>query len=519
MTDLDPQLHESLQRLVRRGDDAPLDWNDVVRRARAARRRAAILVGAMLAVLVVGVASGFGFGPGLWRLVAGTPVSTKRLPAEERRLLASMSSGKAVLRTEPDAPELRQLPRKVSIRLLANRAGYTFYVIDVRGRSQQRCLAIGHVGRPRLVGGLDCSPRPFPSPQRPVADFSMFNVNFKHYTGTRVARLVGIAADGVAKVGLLDSHWKLIAPVPVVNNTYLHTTGLPTVTVTAVVGYTAGGKRVYCQDVVPNPILKRADRSDPCGELSSAVVPGPTKTIRHSPPPFRRAKLGKHLQHGSARGVAVNVYAPGSAIFNLSHIDPAALRLISGPAGPNFGCLRVRFFHGRWLADEHETSGTLAGRFRWDFVGGLDNPAFFRLPAPYDGCEIGGLYGHRWNDAYGTRTAVEIPLTPAGRKFFNDRAAARDLAYFVRSGPVQRIRLSSSAQAELSAFTRRYPGRVVQLSTASQRAAEHTIGFWISPQTIVFSTTSSTGRSFFVIAKRATLRLRTNNLGDLALVF
>src|SRR6185437_4374593 len=178
MTDLDPQLQESLERLVRRGEDPPLDWNDVVRRARAGTRRATILVGAMHALLAVGVGSGFGFGPGLWRLVAGTPVSPKRLPAFERRLLASMSSGKEVLRTEPNAPALRQLPRTVSIRLLANRAGYTFYVIDVKSRPKQRCLAIGHVGRPRLVGGLDCSPLPFPSPQRPVADFSMFNLNF-----------------------------------------------------------------------------------------------------------------------------------------------------------------------------------------------------------------------------------------------------------------------------------------------------------------------------------------------------
>jgi hypothetical protein len=516
MTDLDPQLQESLERLVRRGEDPPLDWNDVVRRARAGTRRATILVGAMLALLAVGVGSGFGFGPGLWRLVAGTPVSTKRLPLEEQRLLASMSSGKEVLRTEPNAPALRQLPRTVSIRLLANRAGYTFYVIDVKSRPKQRCLAIGHVGRPRLLG-FECSPLPFPSPQRPVADFSMFNLNFKHYTGTRVARLVGIAADGVAKVGLLDSHWKLIEPVPVVNNTYLHTTGLPTVTVTAIVGYTAEGKRVYCQDVVPNPVLKRADRSDPCGELSSRAQPSPTPTIKQPPPP-PPAKLAKHLQHGSARGVAVDVYAPGSAVFNLSHTDPAALRLISGPAGPNFGCLRVRFFHGRWLADEHETGRTFAGRVRVDFVGGPDE-AIYRLPAPYDGCEIGGLYGRRWNDAYGTRNAVEIPLTPAGRTFFNDRAAARDLAYFVRSGRVQRIRLSASPRPGLEALARRYPQRVVELQREDQFAPEDKIGFWIGPGTIRFTTTSSTGRRLFVVAKRRTLKLPSQNLGDLAFVF
>jgi hypothetical protein len=161
----------------------------------------------------------------------------------------------------------------------------------------------------------------------------------------------------------------------------------------------------------------------------------------------------------------------------------------------------------------------LAGRFRWDFVRSPAEDARFQLPAPYDGCEIGGLYGHRWNDAYGTRTAVEIPLTLAGRKFFNDRAAARDLAYFVRSGRVQRIRLSSSPEPGLAALARRYPGRVVALAGPSRVAPEDAIGFWVGQSTIIFRTTSSTGRHFFVVAKRAALRLPTNNLGDLALVF
>ena len=94
------------------------------------------------------------------------------------------------------------------------------------------------------------------------------------------------------------------------------------------------------------------------------------------------------------------------------------------------------------------------------------------VPPPYDGCELSGLSGHRWNDAYGTRALAEIPLSEAGRHFFNDRAAARDLAYFVRSKHVQQIRLSSSPRPGLEALARLYPHRVIGLRREDQFAPE-----------------------------------------------
>ena len=45
------------------------------------------------------------------------------------------------------------------------------------------------------------------------------------------------------------------------------------------------------------------------------------------------------------------------------------------------------------------------------------------------------------------------------------------------------------------------------------------IGFWVGRSESTFSTTSSTGRQFFVVAKRGTLRLSIKNLGELAFVF
>ena len=129
------------------------------------------------------------------------------------------------------------------------------------------------------------------------------------------------------------------------------------------------------------------------------------------------------------------------------------------------------------------------------------------------------MYGHSWWDAWGTRDAVEIWLTVRGRRFFNDRAAGRDLAYFVRSRRVQRIRLSARPGLGLRWFLGRYPGHVVTLAQPNANVPRHVIGVWIGPKTIRFVETSSTGRRLFVVALRGTLELPAKNLGDLAFVF
>lgn len=184
--------------------------------------------------------------------------------------------------------------------------------------------------------------------------------------------------------------------------------------------------------------------------------------------------------------------------------------MITGPRGLEYGCLRAHFRHGLWDAWEVQAVGRFSRRL------------VFKDPTthpPYDGCEIGGLYGHRWWDAFGTRDAIEIWLTSRGRHFFNDRAAARDLAYFVRSGRVHKIRLSADPRSGLLAIMRRYRGRFAELGSPSARVARHVIGFWIGARTIVFTTTSSTGRRLFVVAERGSLHLPAKNLGDLAFVF
>jgi hypothetical protein len=224
------------------------------------------------------------------------------------------------------------------------------------------------------------------------------------------------------------------------------------------------------------------------------------------------AKSTAPLQRGASQGVRVAVYRSGSAVFDLRRTARTPRRLLTGPSGLMYGCLRAALRHGRWSVSGFERSG----RFRHRLV--LEGT---HLLPPFDACELGGLYGHRWDDAFGTRNAVEIWLTASGRHYFNDRAAARDLAYFVRSGRAQRIRLSDDPRPALEALVERYRRRrrFVELRTPTDRSPEDAIGFWIGEQTIVFATTSSTKRRFYVVARRGTLKLPANNLGDLALVF
>jgi hypothetical protein len=230
------------------------------------------------------------------------------------------------------------------------------------------------------------------------------------------------------------------------------------------------------------------------------------------------------LQQGSSQGVHVSVYAPARAVFDLSRASRHVRRLLSG-TGTNPGCLKARVINGHWR--HSETSGPvtpfapqLQVRLRVYLFHPPKPPRSRPYRAPYDGCEISGFYGHRWNDAFGTRNAVEIWLTASGRHFFNDRASARDLAYFVRSRRVQQtIRLSDTPGAGLAWYVHRYPGRVVRLKSPSTTVPKDVIGVWIGARKIVFTATSSTGRRFFVVAKRSTYKLPLQNLDKLALVF
>ena len=118
---------------------------------------------------------------------------------------------------------------------------------------------------------------------------------------------------------------------------------------------------------------------------------------------------------------------------------------------------------------------------------------------PFDGCELASSGGHRWPDRFGSHAPVELPLTEAGRRYFADRAAARDLALFVRSGAVQRIRREPGPQLERDLR-----------ATFGDRLARSRIRYRLTADGVRFWETSPTGKRLEVVVEHG--RIARHNL-------
>ena len=121
------------------------------------------------------------------------------------------------------------------------------------------------------------------------------------------------------------------------------------------------------------------------------------------------------------------------------------------------------------------------------------------IRTPFDGCEIQGGYGHRWPDKLDSHSAIEIPFTEQGRRFFADRAAARDLALFLsRNGGMRQMRREPTAM--FAGWLRnRFGPRVVELQSRSAYPPLGRIGYWVGDSSILFRRVSPTGRIFTVV--------------------
>jgi hypothetical protein len=119
------------------------------------------------------------------------------------------------------------------------------------------------------------------------------------------------------------------------------------------------------------------------------------------------------LQQGSAPGITVIVGANRVAEFRTT--NPKYLHA-------SWACLKFMRYH----EDVPFELGFEAQTHRGDrtTLGGLQTPV--------DGCEVQETYGHVWPDPHGYHSAVEIAFTGRARRFFDDRAAARKLALFIR---------------------------------------------------------------------------------------
>jgi hypothetical protein len=137
------------------------------------------------------------------------------------------------------------------MQLLGTRGGVTFYA--TRNAEGAFCFAIDGGGSdvtPTSPRGVGCAPVGFfPSADRPIMGFPVIGPGgatpqhspFLHF-------LAGFAADGVARVELIDANGGTIVSAPVSDNLYA-ATDIPQVAVAAIVAYDAEGHVVYRQEL------------------------------------------------------------------------------------------------------------------------------------------------------------------------------------------------------------------------------------------------------------------------------
>jgi hypothetical protein len=232
-----------------------------------------------------------------------------------------------------------------------------------------------------------------------------------------------------------------------------------------------------------------------------AILPPPVRRSPKLPPP------APPLQTGEAKGVTVTAGRNGVAVFDTRNATRDVRGLIAGRA-PGYSCFSFMRYHRVAPAANgftYTTRPRVAIRT-------------FGIRRPFDGCEIQAGYGHRWPDKLDSHSAVEVPFTDAGRRFFTDRAAARDLALFLwRTPGIRQIRRESTATF-VQWLRGRFSPRVVELRSPAASPAPGRIGYRVTDSGVLFRRVSPAGRGFTVVVGEKG-GIASENVKPLAFVF
>jgi hypothetical protein len=231
-----------------------------------------------------------------------------------------------------------------------------------------------------------------------------------------------------------------------------------------------------------------------------ANVRPPVRSSPRLPPP------APPLQKGEAEGVTVTAGRNGVAVFDTSNATPNVRGLIAGPI--NYSCFSFMRYH--------RDAPAAAGFSRRTAPDAAIRA--FGVRTPFDGCEIQGGYGHRWPDKLDSHSAVEIPFTGAGRRFFADRAAARDLALFLTRTTRMRQMRREPTTVFAQWLRNRFSPRVVELRSPSTSPPQGRIGYRVTDSGVLFRRVSSTGRVFTIVVG-PNGGIRSENVKPLAFVF
>jgi hypothetical protein len=459
------------------------DWDDVLRRAARPRRhlsRLSLLVAAALLVLLA-IGSALALSGQLGGLFHGTPVND--LTPNEKFMLSEWDmNGK--------------------VQLVAKRGSTAFYVI--RGKDGRLCYSVGVV-RSHLTpaqreanirfGSTSCfDRRVFPSRAVPVLDFSFYSFR-RGDREARLGRLSGFAADPVARIGVIGRDNRIVFSVPVEHNVY--TSGSKGVGV-------AGARGIAALDKHEKVLwVQCTARSGRCGRYKNSRPP------RLPPlPQAARKSLVVPLVRQSAEHDGVTLLVRGRTVrADLTGLSPTTQRLLEGKRSQViFTCFKLVKFAGkefsRGVGLPRDYEHVITARFGESLPGKT-------FSAPFDGCTITGQYGHTWNDSHGTHDAVEVPLTPRGRRYFAERAVTRDIEWLARARIFYDIRYGVVTVDAASAAKHLGP-HVVALAATTATPPVGKLGIWMGPKRrIVLVERAPTGRRFFLELRRG-IMYRTN---------
>jgi hypothetical protein len=395
---------------------------------------------------------------------------------------------------------MSELDMKGKAELIAQRGSTAFYVI--RRPDGRVCYSIGDVRkhltpaqrgeRMRFGSGGCIDPRVFPTRAVPVLDFS----SYMYRPGDTESRLIGLqgfAADPVATIGVIGRDKRIVFSVSVQDNVY----SAARKAIAGARGIVAFDKDkkvlwVQCTGMRPSPHFPAGG----CGQYKNSPPPNP---LSRPQPTVPRPPPGPPVaQRGSGDGVSVVVHG-AQVEARLGAITTATERLLRGHKGKvNLMCFKLVPVGGKQFSSgvgvTRDFAPVISAR-----LGGFPGTTF---RAPYDGCTVTGLYGHAWNDAHGTHDAVEVPLTPRGRRYFVERAVARDITWLARSRVFYDIRYGV-VRVDAAGAVRRLGGHLAALDNPQATPALGKLGIWMGDgRRIVLVERAQTGRRFYLELRR-----------------
>jgi hypothetical protein len=490
-------LRDRLDELVDRCDSAHGDWQDVLRRAAvspaataapptpSSRRHRLALALAVLLALAIGLLAtpAFGLREAMLDLIGREDVAFEegeRAPLVVRRQFEDLALGVPPQMDPQAQPD--QMRRVGTFRLGGRdralwvgptRRGGFCYSLEKGGGG---CLADPRDGKPPAIA------HSLSGRQRVGESFELQTVTGWLFA-PEAERLTLEFEDGPPE----DISFVFVS-APIDAGFFAHDLrGDPRRLSAIVLRDAAGG--VLARETIDREGFARPLRVPPTGPQKPRPLPA-KPPVPPTPP----------LQRGEHRGVRVTAGANGAVQFDTSGAHREVAELLDGKAA-SFVCFRMRSGEAQALGHWGASAPTVGARY-------------FGLQTPFDGCEIQGSYGHRWPDRFASHSPVEIAFTERGRRYYEDRAAARDLALLVRSARVQQIRKlepASAAERLLDEYA------IDELDTRTMRPAAGRIGVFAGDGELVLRRVATTGRVFEI--EIADGRIARENVSPFTKVF